>query len=97
MVQDLEGVRRAVGQRRIALSPDELGWVELGQPPELAPKGGDVPVLDLRGQTELLEGQDQIVRPQDQLQVDGVRPEAARGTLIVPPCLHLRESQNPSP
>jgi len=37
--------------------PDAFG----GKPPQLALEGLDVPVLDLRGQTKLLEGQDEIV------------------------------------
>jgi len=67
------------GEARISSVPalDPFG----GQPPQFAPKSGDIPMLDLWGQVELLEGQDQIVDPQDQLQVDGVGPEASHGDL----------------
>lgn len=47
------------------------------QPPELAAKGRDVPVLNFLRQAEELECQDQVVSPQKHLHVGRIGPEAA--------------------
>src|SRR5262245_35128525 len=51
------------------------------QPPKLSTQCGNVPMLHFFGQTQKLECQDQVVSPQDHLQVGGVGPEAAGGNL----------------
>jgi len=47
------------------------------QPPKLAPQSGDVPVANIFGQTQVLESQDQVVRPQNHLHVSSMGPETA--------------------
>ena len=56
--------------------PKPLG----GQPPEFAPEGGDIPVLHLLRQAAALEGQDEVVDPEDGLHVRGIGPEASGGS-----------------
>src|SRR5215510_11147638 len=52
-----------------------------GQPPKLSTQCGNVPMLHFSGQTQKLECQDQVVSPQNHLQVGGVGPEASGGNL----------------
>jgi len=52
-----------------------------GEPPELAAQGGDIPMLHRLGQTKRLEGEDQIVSPQDHFHVGRIGRETVGGDL----------------
>ena len=64
--------------QKVAIVPfDPFG----GQPPKLSAQGRDVPVLNFLWQAEELEGQHQVVSPQQHLHIGSVGQEAAGGDL----------------